>query len=156
MQRQRHGTSAGLNRYGLDVGNSRKGLLVGFGTRLTAWLSAMAVGTALLAPIAHAVEDTRTGASRLESLLGREVSTLREGDNGRVIDVLVDGNGRMRAAVVEFGGFLGIGTRKIAVDWSAFRFTGAAIHVEVTREQLRAAPEVKPNETPRIVTSKTD
>ena len=87
----------------------------------------------------------------LESVLGKDVATLREGDSGRVIDVLIDGHGRVRAAVVEFGGFLGIGTRKIAVDWAAFRFAGKSIWVDVTREQLRAAAEYKTNEPPLIV-----
>ena len=59
--------------------------------------------------------------------------------------------GRVRAAVVEFGGFLGIGTRKIAVDWAAFRFAGKSIWVDVTRDQLRAAAEYKTNEPPLIV-----
>ena len=57
----------------------------------------------------------------------------------------------MRAAVVEFGGFLGIGTRKIAVDWSAFRFTGPSVMVDVSRDQLRAAPEYKEKEAPFVV-----
>ena len=88
---------------------------------------------------------------RLESVLGKDVATLREGDSGRVIDLLIDGHGHVRAAVVEFGGFLGIGTRKIAVDWAAFRFAGKSIWVDVTREQLRAAAEYKANEPPFIV-----
>jgi hypothetical protein len=40
-----------------------------------------------------------------------------EGDSGRIIDLLSDRNGKLKAAVVEMGGFLGIGTRKIAIDW---------------------------------------
>jgi hypothetical protein len=87
---------------------------------------------------------------RLESILGKDVKTLREGDGGRVIDLLVDNRGQVRAAVVEFGGFLGIGTRKIAVDWSAFRFAGPSVMVDVTRDQLRATPEYKEKEAPFV------
>ncbi len=87
----------------------------------------------------------------LESVLGKEVATLREGDGGRVIDLLIDRDGNIRAAVVEFGGFLGIGTRKIAVDWTAFRFAGKSIFVDVTRDQLRSAAEYKTNEPPFVV-----
>jgi hypothetical protein len=87
----------------------------------------------------------------LESVLGKDVSTLREADSGRVIDVLIDERGHLRAAVVEFGGFLGIGTRKVAVDWTAFRFAGKSIWVDVTRDQLRTAPEYKVNEAPSII-----
>src|SRR5262245_9888697 len=85
-------------------------------------------------------------SATLESVLGKDVSTLREADSGRVIDVLIDERGHLRAAVVEFGGFLGIGTRKVAVDWTAFRFAGKSIWVDVTRDQLRTAPEYKVNE----------
>ena len=90
--------------------------------------------------------------SKVESVLGREVRTARDEDGGRVIDLLFDDGGRVHAAVVEFGGFLGIGTRKIAVDWSAFRFGGPIILVDLSRDQLRRAPEFRANEPPSVVT----
>lgn len=96
-------------------------------------------------------QQSTLAAPTLESVLGKDIATLREGDSGRVIDVLIDGHGRVRAAVVEFGGFLGIGTRKVAVDWAAFRFAGKSIWVDVTREQLRTAVEYKATEPPFIV-----
>jgi PRC-barrel domain protein len=88
---------------------------------------------------------------KLESVLGRDVATTPEGDAGRIIDLLVDRDGSVRAAVVEFGGFLGIGTRKIAIEWQAFRFSGRAIAVEVSREQVRAAPEYKSGDKSPLV-----
>src|ERR1700680_4704674 len=68
--------------------------------------------------------ESRITARRdeLDSVLGREVRTSADRDLGRIIDVLVDRGGGVQAVVIEFGGFLGIGTRKIAVDWSALRF----------------------------------
>jgi hypothetical protein len=67
---------------------------------------------------------------------------------GRIVDVIVDRSGRVRAAVIDFGGFLGVGSRKIAVDWNALSFapdTGkrGAITLELTRDQVKAAPEYK-------------
>jgi PRC-barrel domain len=113
---------------------------------------AMTAGVAHVSLSASASElQSAVSSPTLESLLGKEVATLREGDNGRVIDLLIDGQGRVRAAVVEFGGFLGIGARKVAVDWGAFRFAGKSIWVNVTREQLRTAVEYKANEAPFIV-----
>jgi PRC-barrel domain len=88
---------------------------------------------------------------KLESVLGRDVSTSPEGDGGRIIDLLVDRNGTVRAAVVEFGGFLGIGTRKVAIEWSAFRFFKRSIAVDVSREQIRATPEYKATESTSLV-----
>lgn len=92
--------------------------------------------------------------SQLESVLGREVRTRVEEDVGRIIDLLADRHGEVQAAVIEFGGFLGIGTRKIAVEWSALRFEKegkrTTVIVDLTRDQLRVAPEYKPND-PAIV-----
>ena len=113
---------------------------------------AMTAGATHITASASAGElQSAVSSPALVSVLGKDVATLREGDSGRVIDVLIDGHGRVRAAVVEFGGFLGIGTRKIAVDWAAFRFTSRSIWVNVTREQLRAAVEYKATEPPFIV-----
>ena len=54
----------------------------------------------------------------------------------------------MRAAVIDFGGFLGVGSRKIAVDWNALRFDRDGgkrdrVTLELTRDQVKAAPEYK-------------
>jgi predicted O-methyltransferase YrrM len=91
---------------------------------------------------------------QLESVLGKEVRTRVEQDVGRVIDILADRQGRLQAAVIEFGGFLGIGTRKIAVEWPALSFENdgkqPVVIVDMTRDQLRVAPEYKPNE-PAVV-----
>ncbi len=62
--------------------------------------------------------------------------------------VVVDRAGQVRAAVIDFGGFLGVGSRKIVVDWNALRFwrignKSDSISLELTKEQVRAAPEYK-------------
>jgi hypothetical protein len=65
---------------------------------------------------------------------------------GRIVDVLVDRQGRVRAAVIDFGGFLGVGSRKIAVDWNALDFADSKrdfITLALTRDQVKAAPEYK-------------
>jgi hypothetical protein len=66
---------------------------------------------------------------------------------GSIIDILVDDQGRPRAAIVDFGGFLGVGSRKIAVDWQLMKFhatdTTAEIILDLDRSQIQAAPEYK-------------
>ena len=100
-----------------------------------------------------------TRRNQLESVLGREVRTRVEEDVGRVVDLLADRQGRVQAAVIEFGGFLGIGTRKIAVEWPALSFVNdgkqPVVIVEMTRNQLRVAPEYKPSE-PAVVRRAAD
>ena len=84
-------------------------------------------------------------------VLGREVRSAANEDMGHIVDVIVDLRGAVRAAVIDFGGFLGVGVRKIVVDWSALHFGGMAdkgdsITLELTREQVTAAPEYKENQ----------
>jgi hypothetical protein len=82
----------------------------------------------------------------VEGILGREVrSSLAYENMGRIVDVLVDRSGLVRAAIIDFGGFLGVGSRKIAVDWSALHFPAPAkpeppIKLELNRDQVNAAP----------------
>ena len=58
----------------------------------------------------------------VQGILGRQVLSAAGEDMGRVIDVVVDRAGQVRAAVIDFGGFLGVGNRKVAIDWGALRF----------------------------------
>jgi hypothetical protein len=82
----------------------------------------------------------------VEGVLGKEVVSATNENMGRVVDVLVDHAGKVRAAVIDFGGFLGVGSRKIAVDWGALHFPPPGkpdthIALEFTRDQVKAAPE---------------
>lgn len=91
------------------------------------------------------------------SVLGRPVRGPKGQDIGRVIDVLVDQAGHPRAAVIDFGGFMGVGSRKVAVDWRLLRFgpndREQPITLELTPDQIKAAPEYKPGKMPAIVTA---
>jgi hypothetical protein len=98
---------------------------------------------------------TVIGARDAHGILGREVRSAANEDMGRIVDVIVDRSGTVRAAVIDFGGFLGVGSRKIVVDWSALHFGGIAnkgdsITLELNKEQVSAAPEYK-EDTPLIV-----
>ena len=58
----------------------------------------------------------------LQGILGKEVRSATGENMGRIVDAIVDRTGQVRAAVIDFGGFLGVGSRKIAVDWDALSF----------------------------------
>ena len=83
----------------------------------------------------------------VETVLGREVRSVADENMGRIVDIIVDLSGQVRAAVIDFGGFLGVGSRKIAVDWNILRFGSgekpAHVVMELTQAQLKAAPEYK-------------
>lgn len=91
---------------------------------------------------------TVIGASDANGILGRQVRGAAGENMGRIVDVIVDRSGRVRAAVIDFGGFLGVGSRKIVVDWDALGFGKVAskkdsITLELTKAQVAAAPEYK-------------
>jgi hypothetical protein len=86
-----------------------------------------------------------------QTLLSLPVQTSKNEDLGRVVDIVVDRNGALLAAVVDFGGFLGVGSRKIAVDWQILHFpkTGGMTKLiaDLPLDQLRSAPAFKPGES---------
>ena len=90
------------------------------------------------------------------SILGRLVQGPDSKTVGRIVDVLVDDSGQPRAAVIDVGGFMGIGNRRIAVVWRALHFTAdpngqGSISLEMTVDQIKATPEYKPAGNPMTV-----
>lgn len=74
---------------------------------------------------------------------------------GAIVDILIDDQGQSRAAIVDCGGFLGVGSRKIAVDWRLLSFrpteTNAPIVLNLDPKQIQAAPEYKDPTQPAAV-----
>ena len=90
------------------------------------------------------------GDAGAQTLLGLPVQTSKGEDLGHVVDIVVDRGGALLAAIVDFGGFLGVGTRKIAVDWRILHFPKTdgmnKLIADLPLEQLREAPVFKPGE----------
>jgi len=121
------------------------------------------------APAAPAPQDDQRQASETpavvidgdaaDTLLGKTVRSAAGEDLGRVVDVVVDRAGMTRAAIVDFGGFLGVGSRQIAVDWRVLHFpkNGSmdTIVTDLTEAQLRGAPAYKRGE-PVVVVGRAD
>lgn len=86
----------------------------------------------------------------IEGVMGKAVRSRANEDMGRIVDVLVDGGGQVRAAVIDFGGFLGVGSRKVAVAWKTLDFTDSiqsgSVKATLTRDQVRQSPEYKAGE----------
>lgn len=84
-------------------------------------------------------------SKEVAGVLGKDVRSAANENMGRIVDVIVDQSGQVRAAIIDFGGFLGVGSRKIAVDWKALNFSPAQdrnrVVLNMTREQVTAAPE---------------
>src|SRR5260370_42489373 len=89
---------------------------------------------------------TIISAREAHGVLGRDVRSAANEDMGRIVDVIVDRTGLVRAAVIDFGGFLGVGSRKIVVDWNALHFGPVAnksdsITLELPNDQAMGAPD---------------
>ena len=116
-----------------------------------AWTHAMAQNPPAAPPAGPSTSPpsvTVLGSREVQGILGGEVRSTGDEAMGRIVDVVVDGEGKPRAAIIDFGGFLGVGSRKIAVDWKALRFVPTlgkryGIVLELTRDQVKLAPEYK-------------
>jgi hypothetical protein len=123
-------------------------------TFLVALCSVLTEASSAQQPPAQETPAVVVDGSSAETLLGKPVQTAKGEDLGRVVDVIVDRAGQVRAAIVDFGGFLGVGTRKIAVDWRVLRFAPAngkssgleKLIADLSRDQLRKAPIYKEGE----------
>lgn len=71
----------------------------------------------------------------------------------QVVNVLVDGQGTPVAAVLDYGGFLGVGKRRIAVEWRALGFGAEGMTLSLSRDQLKNFPELREGDEPVVATA---
>ena len=74
----------------------------------------------------------------------------RAGENlGTIKDIVLDTDGKMAAALVNVGQYLGIGDKAVAIPFTALQHEPSGntrrIVVDATKEQLQAAPTVAPH-----------
>ena len=82
------------------------------------------------------------------SLVGTQVLNAADEFLGEINDVLLAADGRLKAAVVGVGGFLGIAERDVAVPWDALAVSrdedeDLLLRLDISREQLRGRPRVR-------------
>jgi len=91
---------------------------------------------------AHVVPMTGVG-----TILGRIVTDSDGSDAGPLVDVIVDPGGVPKAGVIDVGGFLGVGARRVAIGWSLLHFVpgpgGTRIGMDLTIAAAAAAPEAQ-------------
>ncbi len=90
-----------------------------------------------------------------ESVLGKTLVDASGERAGRIVDVLADKTGQVKAAIVDYGGFLGIGSRRVAVAWQELRFgtpgNPNAVAVGIPLDRLARAPQVKTGQPVTVI-----
>ncbi|WP_018167951.1 PRC-barrel domain-containing protein [Thioalkalivibrio sp. ALMg9] len=91
------------------------------------------------------LESAPADGMQASDIMGTDVKTAGDENLGSVDDLIIDENGQVVAIVVGVGGFLGIGEKDVAIGWGHVTTSGTAddreLRVDVTREELRDAPE---------------
>ncbi len=106
---------------------------------------------------------TTTGAATLLTVSEIKGSTVRNRQReeiGDIDELLIEpDSGRVRFAILSVGGFLGLGSTRVAVPWSAFEITpqGGRITymLDATRDRLEKAPRVESKNYERLYAQET-
>jgi sporulation protein YlmC with PRC-barrel domain len=96
--------------------------------------------------------DMGKGQIRASTMLGKEVFGQDEESIGEVADLVLQDDGQTRAAIIDVGGFLGVGEKRVAIPFNEIQTAQEGEDVKLTvamsREQLEQAPEyVEPDMT---------
>ena len=78
---------------------------------------------------------------RVSKIIGSEVRNKAGEKIGDIRDLMVDGNGTIKLAIVSTGGFLGVGDRLHAVPWEVFALGPKDDYIlDIDKAHLQAAP----------------
>jgi hypothetical protein len=82
---------------------------------------------------------------RATKLIGIEVQNDKKEKIGKVDDLIVSPDGKISAAVIDVGGFLGVDRHRVAVPVGKFKKleAGKAVLPGATKEELKKVPEFK-------------
>ena len=97
-----------------------------------------------------ATEQTTAMATLLAAseIKGAKVKNFQNQEVGDIDELLIDPEtGQVRFSVLSVGGFLGLGSTRVAVPWAAFEIVTergkTAYRLDVTKERLEKAPRVE-------------
>ena len=104
------------------------------------------VGAGMIIAVSGAVivadAKDKSGVLKASELIGMKVQGSDGKNLGKIRDLVIAPDGAVRYAVLDFGGFLGIGDKYFAVPWDALQRTqnGKAIALDTTKRDLKQAP----------------
>ena len=97
---------------------------------------------------------TRPLAADVQNLIGKEVYGENGNHVGDIKNLLIGPGDRVQAAVIEFGGFLGLGENQVAVDWDRLNVQPNRVTVNMTEQQIKAAPHWRKDQPGRFADAK--
>jgi sporulation protein YlmC with PRC-barrel domain len=107
--------------------------------------SPLAYAQSTVAPRENAAATNPTGTAihtdefRASKMLGSSVYDVQNRDIGSVKDLIINERGRVVAAVVDVGTFLGMGGKYVAVPLSDLKTDNNRLTLDMTKEQLQQA-----------------
>src|SRR5882724_4663824 len=104
------------------------------------------------APTATPVERTVStgdfnvsGDMAASALLGTKVRNANKESIGKIDDIYLDKDAKTTVVVISVGGFLGVGSKDVAVKWSDLTFgqddTSVMVTTSLTKDALTALPD---------------
>jgi len=96
---------------------------------------------------------------RAAQVQGTSVTNPQQEDLGSIRDVVLDKyDGSVRYAVLEFGGFLGLGSKLFALPWELLRYDREvdAYVIDIDKEVLRQAPGFDSDDWPDMGAAEFD
>lgn len=95
----------------------------------------------------------KSGVLKISTMVGMKVQDTEGKRLGEIKDLVIDpADGSIGYAVLDFGGFLGIGDKYFAVPWEALQWTPdhKAIVLDVSKKDLKQAPGFDKNHWPDL------
>ena len=100
--------------------------------------------------------DQELSQAEATGVLGRMVRDSSGQQVGRIVDVVVEPSGQPRAIVVDTGGFMGVGARRVAVAWEVTHVPPPAskdqsVAIDLSDDQVKGAPEYTDRSKPATI-----
>lgn len=82
-----------------------------------------------------------------EMLVGKEVYSVTDESVGTIDDLLLDDAGSITSVIIDFGGFLGMGTSQVSVGYDELTVLAdggradVRVYIDATKEQVQAQPQ---------------
>lgn len=123
--------------------------------RRSCLLRTIVLGALLAVLGAAATADARdkSGVLKASDLIGTKVQGIDGKNLGQIKDLVIDpADGSIEYAVLDFGGFLGVGDKYFAVPWEALQRdqSGKKIALDSSKKDLKDAPGFDKNHWPDL------